>query len=1194
MYIFLHCHRKVLQTEGIMITRLIKFELKYYLKQVVFWLAAIFAIFSGSLLLTNTPETLYYANSSFSIIDAIFKFTAMSTIFMVGFFAASSILRDRTHDLEAIIYSTPIDKFQYLSIKFSGLFLVTFIIQLIVIGTMMVSVFTMKPELVGPFHLEYYLYGLMIIIVPNVLLCSSIVFSTAMLTKNMMPIYIVTIIVFIAYMAASMIGNSPLMAMSTPFTQQGGGISSILDPYGIIAFFEQSSFWSAEEKNVMLPVLKGSFLYNRLIWLTVSIFIFAFTYNRFSFKVKNKISKMEIDAEKTITSHESYKAVSVVNTSDKLKIKVFLSKLKIEYLSVVKGLYFIIIICLVVTLNLITLGEQITRGPIDQSSYYPLTSLILELLQDPLSKIGLFISIFYAVELYWSERSNKIFAIVDSTPVKNSLFYLTKLSTLSLIAFTIILISCLTAILFQFSLGYFDVQPLLYLRLFYYSGSSLILIGGVTFFLQRFAPNKATGLALGVLVLAYPILFRYLEWAHPLNLFAYNPQFIFSDMTNSIYHEEAYDWINLYWASFVGILSIFTIKYWRRGNSKKSEILTNSLKMVGLTFLLIFIGSGAYNYYHYNILNESNTKEERINYQAYYEKEYSKFENIAQPTITHINVNVDIYPAQRRYVAEGNFIFQNKTSEPIEKLMISIQKVNSLVYNLNVPNAVLESNNEKDQVMWYKLNSPLQPGESSTLDYNIDITRSAFSRLDGENYVTSGGSYFELEDYLPFFGYLDTYELNNKTNRIEHGLPENSFPNPRYADPIITEDWIYFDAQISTTEDQTAVTVGNFEGEETKNGRRYFHYRTDQKISRTFPIMSSRYSVATTSHNDVELKIYHAPHHDKDNERMFSALKSGLDYFNENFAPYTFKDFKIVELPYFSSEQSFGAAFPGMYGGVENRFFNLNHEGELRNASLRGVIHEFSHQYWGGYISPNNIGGFAMLTEVLAKYSELVLQEKLYGKYSNNKSLNQALGIYLRNRSRGTDTEKPLTTIGFEPMVYYMKGLHSMTALRELIGEDNINLALRNLLEKYRHPKRPTSLDLLKEFYTVSDSADHPIINDLFTRVVFHDFKLDSANVTKSNNIFTTEINVTALKYILDEETNTEFIETISDSIEIAFYSSFPKEENENMTFLRKVKLVKDKTKVLITTDHKPKFIKIDPNRYRIDRSLEDNIIEVK
>lgn len=1173
---------------------LLLFELNYYRKQTVFWLAMAYALFAGSFLLPNTYETLYFANSSFSVIDALYKFSTMSTIFITGFLAASSILRDRANNFESIIFSTPILKVQYLSIKFLGLFSAVLFVHVVLIGTMMLSVYTIKPEMVGPFHIGDYLFGLTVILLPNILLCVSIIFSTAMLTKKMMPIYIATIVFFVVYVAASMMGNSPLMAMSTPFTQEGGGIASVLDPYGIIAFYEQSSFWSVENKNVMLPVLKGSFLYNRLFWLLISISFLAFTSLRFSFKGERRSSKTKTQDDDLIVSQASYKVVLIEDVIDTFNFKIFYSKLKIEYLSIVKGLSFFIIMCLVVILNMITLGENISRGPADQLSYYPLTELILQLLQDPLSKIGLLISIFYAIELFWNERSNKIFEIVDSTPVRNSMFYLTKLSALALISFTIIFISCLSAILFQISLGHIDVKPLLYLRLFYYSGTLLILVGAFTFFMQRFAPNKATGLALGALIFVYPKLFAFLDLSHPLNIFAYSPQFIFSDMANIVYHEEAYHWINLYWSAFVGILSIFTIKYWKRGYSSKPEKLTFRMKITGLAFTLIFMGSGVYNYIQYNIMNVSETKEERIEYKAYYEKTYSKYRDLEQPSITHINVDVDIYPDERRYVADGEFIFKNKTSQAIEKLMISVQKVSHLVYDVNVKDAVLESKNEEDQVLWYKLNTPLQPGDSSTLDYTIDITRTAFSRLDGENYVTSGGSYFELEDYLPFFGYLSTYELNNKTNRMEQGLPENNIPDPSEVEPFYTDDWLYFKAKISTSADQTAVTVGTLEGEELIDDRRYFYYQTDQEIERTFPIMSAEYAVATESHNGIELKIFHAPHHNGDNKHLFSALKSGLDYFQENYAPYTFKEFKVAELPYFSSEQSFGAAFPGMYGGVENRFFNLNIDDEIRNPSLSGVIHEFSHQYWGGYISPNYVGGSTMLTEVLAKYSELVVQEKLYGKYSNNGDLNQALGIYLRNRTRGTDTEKPLSRIGGDPMIYYWKGLHSMTALRELIGEEKINQALRNLLKKYRHPKRPTSLDLLNEYYLVSDSSQHLLINDLFTRVVFHDFKLDSADVVKKGKTFTTEIDVTALKYVLNEVSNTEYAETIDDSIEIAFYSGFPLDENENMTYLQKVKLSKENTRVSITSDHKPKYIEIDPNRYRIDRSLEDNLLELE
>ena len=1177
-----------------MFFKLLGFEINYYLRQIVFWVAIAYALLAGSLLLTNTYQTVYYSNSSFSVVEGILKFSTMVSIFMTGFLAASTILRDSENQFESIIYATPIDKFQYLVVKFLGLFTMVFVVHGVAVITMVISTLTMEPELLGPLRVFDYVYAITVILFPNILLCTSIIFTTAMLFKKMMPIYIVTLMVFVVYVVASMLGNSPLMAMSTPFTQEGGGISSLLDPYGVISFFEQTAFWSVDEKNVLLPQLKGSFLYNRLIWLTVAISLFVHTYSRFTFKLKNKSrSKGKEDSIDPVLVN-NYAPKPVVKVGKSFYLKILLSKLKIEYLSVVKGLPFIIVITLILSLNLINIFEQIFRGPLDQTAYYPLTQLILEILQDPLSKAGSLVAIFYAVELYWNERSFKMEMIVDSTPVRNSIFYLSKLLTLSMICFTLIFSSCLAAILFQFALGHFDVKPLLYARLFYYSGSLLILVGGFTLILQRFAPNKAVGLAFGAAIVFYPLLLKKIGITHPLTLFAYNPPFIFSDMANSIYHEKAYGWLNVYWSAFVGFLSILAIVFWKRGSSQRPEKGSIILKVSAVGFLLVFFASGGYNFYQFNILNDRKSEDERIAYRAYYEKTYSPYKDLVQPTITHINVNVDVFPEERRYVAEGSFTFQNKSEIPIERLMISVQKVDRLDFWVKLNDATLESVNEEDQVLWFNLNKPLQPQENSELSYFIDITRTAFSQLDGENYVTHGGSYFELEDYLPFFGYLDTYELNNKSNREKYGLSESSYPDPKGLEPAYIDDSIFFSSRISTSVDQTAVTVGNLEKEEIINGRRYFYYKTDQKIERVFPITSAAFTIVKKPYKGVDMQVFHAPTHSKDNVRLFEALKSGLDYFQENFGPYTFKNFKIVELPYFSSEQSFGAAFPGMYGGVENRFFNLNHEGSFRNELLRGVIHEFSHQYWGMYIQPMVVAGFPMLTEVLAKYSELVLQEKLYGKYSNNAELNQALDIYLRNRTRTSNAEKPLTTLDFNPMVYYPKGLHSMTALRALIGEEKVNQALRNLLEKYRSPIRPTSLHLLDEFFAVSAPSTHKIITDLFARVVFHDFKLESAEIEPHDQEFKTTIQVTALKYVLDEKTNKEYMETLDDHIEIAFYSGFPEVENQNMTFIESVKFDKEKSTVTLFSKEKPIYIKIDPNSYRIDRSTEDNILKVE
>ena len=50
----------------------------------------------------------------------------------------------------------------------------------------------------------------------------------------------------------------------------------------------------------------------------------------------------------------------------------------------------------------------------------------------------------------------------------------------------------------------------------------------------------------------------------------------------------------------------------------------------------------------------------------------------------------------------------------------------------------------------------------------------------------------------------------------------------------------------------------------------------------------------------------------------------------------------------------------------------------------------------------------------------------------------------------------------------YSKGAVAMVELSKLIGEDKVNQALKNFLNNNRYPKKPTSLDLLNEFYKVT------------------------------------------------------------------------------------------------------------------------------
>jgi len=1187
-----------------MLKELTQFELKYHLKQGSFWAVTFCFIWMAVLITSQQGSALLYANSAYGITKSILIISP-GIIFALCVLASVTLIRDNQYKMEPIIFTTPMDKFQYLASRYLGIVTASTMIFFIMIVAMMTTLFFLDESLVGPFHLSHYLLIFCIFIIPSILLCSSVVFATAMLSKSTIAIYVAGVVIYVLYILVPILGNSSMMAGSNKLLSDSTGFAALLEPYGLIAFMEQSAFWTSEQRNVLTPKFSGNLLLNRLLWLAASVSLFAYTYHKFAFRAVNKKPKQSKnlvennDNTLSLSHTKNYEAVTPEQSFEKFNVSIWFSKFKLEYLTATKGKTFIILLLVTMIFTLGNLIGNISGGPISNGQpFYPLTSMILELLRQPLTDIGMLVAIFYAVELFWNERMVNIDALIDVTPTRNLTFYLAKLSTVIAICFTLVLGSIFTAIGFQLSQGVIDFQPWLYLILFYYAGLPILLTALLALSLQRLAKNKALGLFLGIGVFMFSVFVRDIVFDHPLIIFAFRPQFIFSDMADTIYHDQAVHWYNLYWLSFGIILSLLTVKFWQRGSSNIAQKFTRLSKGLLTGTVIMFFASGSYVYYQTNIFNDYSTEDQTLEMMAEYEQQYAKLTEFPQPTVVDINVDVDIYPDARRYQAKGRYTIENQTASAIDKVMVSIFKQSHIEQKIVFKEAKLERYDEKYQIYFYQLNKPMKVGEKRTLNFEFAVTHNAFSELDGEHYVTKGGSYIELEDIMPQFGYDQRYVIDDEEERVKRGLSLFKLALPTAEMKRVSDDWVNFETTVSTSQPQQVVTVGRLHKTWSEGDRNFFHYKSDQKVQRQLAYTSAVFEQVNETYKNVDINLFHSPEHDKDNQYTLAALKHTMDYFTQHYGAYRSDQFTIVELPYFSSAQSFGSAQPGMYLGVENRFFNLDNRGEnieAFNPLLRGVSHEFAHQYWGGYIEPNYVGGYALLTETLCKYTELVIARKMYGEYSTNVEVHLSLDRYLRTRPYSNNIEKPLFATGMEPHIYYAKGKQTMHALLDLLGEEKINQALRGLLKNYGYPKKPTSLDLLNEFYLVSNDSQKVMIDDLFKRVIFHDFTLHSAKSTKlANGNYETKIDVGAVKFVLNPETNKEQTELIDDSIDIAFYSDFPEVDNANMLIIQKVKFNKERTIVTIESKEKPSHVSIDPNRFRIDRNLVDNVLSVE
>lgn len=1173
-----------------MIAQLLGFELKHHTKQAVLWIGVLILGAMSTLLTSQAGSPVDFANSAYSV-NRILVMLSMNIIFVVAVLAASSAIRDSQYQMEPLIFASPIDKFQYLTTRFLGIVISACLVFLLCILVMMLTPLFLESKYVAPFDLGYYLYGFFVFILPNIVFCSAVVFAAAMLSKSMLVVYTSAIIIFVLYGVGSILGNSPLMANSSPFLQEGIGMAGLIDPYGAMAFFEQTSFWSTNQRATDLPSLSGNLLFNRLIWITVALSVFALTYRLFSFRdAKQKAAKVEISTALPKTLRP-YNTVAKTVDFSRFNWSIFWSKVNIEYRCVVKGKTFIVLMLSVATLVSTEVISNILGGPTSGSpSYYPLTELILELIQDPMTNLGQLMAIFYAVELYWNERTANIHPLVDATATRNLTFYLSKLTTLTAICFTLITVSIATAIVFQLSQGHFDIKPGLYLLLYFYVGLPLMLSGMLTLYMQRFAKGRATGLVAGATVFLIPHLVAVAGLGHPLTVFAYPLDFVFSDMTDSLYHAEAFNWLGLYWASFCAILAVFSVKTLRRGETIGKQPLSTPSRTALAVFSLLFIAVGSYNFYQINIFNHYQSRETRIALRADYERTYAKYKEVQYPTVTDVKVAVDIYPDDNRYTAKGRYIIENQSAQPMQQLLVSVLKKDRLTHEVNIQNAKLEHYDALHHTYQFKLLQPLPPGQSTTLAFSIEAVHNPFTRLDPEHYITEKGSYVELEDVVPHFGYQYRYQLNRPDLREEHGLVVLAQDSPEHHRGHKSADKVFYEATISTVAEQTALTPGILQKSWIEGDRRYFHFKTDQRISAQFAFTSAVYKMAEYQHGDLNIQIYHSPEHDKDNELIFDALSKAVDYHIEHFGPYTFKQFKVIELPYFSSRQSFGTSIPGMFLGVENRFFNLDNRGHEVNPQLRGVTHEFAHQYWGEYLEPLAVDGARMLTETLAKYSEIVVAAHTVSEQDVIDAVSDEVHRYLRMRPFNRGVEPPLYKVTSQANVFYSKGKQAMFALRDLLGEDKVNLALRNVLRDLGYPHKPTSLDLLDAYYAVADSQDIAIIDDLFKRVVFHDLAINSATAKPlDSGEFAVALDITSIKLVMDPDTGIEAQEPINDRLEIAFYDA-----DDNLLQSQKMRFNADQSNVVINSQVKPAYAVIDPKRVRIDRTFQNNRIAVE
>jgi aminopeptidase N len=400
---------------------------------------------------------------------------------------------------------------------------------------------------------------------------------------------------------------------------------------------------------------------------------------------------------------------------------------------------------------------------------------------------------------------------------------------------------------------------------------------------------------------------------------------------------------------------------------------------------------------------------------------------------------------------------------------------------------------------------------------------------------------------------------------------------------------------ISTAPDQTAIAPGSLLRGWQENGRNYFDYKLDHPALRFYSFLSARYEVQREEWNGIKLEVYYDKDHPWNVPRMMKSLKKSLEYYTTNFGPYPNKQARIIEFPRVAQ---FAQAFAGTMPYSESIGFiaNLNHPDDI-DMVYYVVAHEMGHQWWAHQVVGADMQGATLLSESLAQYSALMVMEKEYGRDMMRKFLKYEMDNYLRSRGRERRKEAPLLTVEAEQgYIHYRKASVVLYYLKEMIGEDSVNRALRKVIQQYAYkaPPYPTSYALVDALREQTPPQYRYLIKDLFEDItLFSNRTLDANAVKRPNGKYDVTVHMEAHKYKADAKGNETEV-PLDDWIDIGAFAKPEKGHKYGKTLYRdRVHMTKKDGTYTFTTAELPDQAGIDPFLLLIDRIPDDNTKKV-
>ncbi|MBN2039800.1 MAG: ABC transporter permease [Spirochaetes bacterium] len=1008
-----------------MLGKILPFEIKFLHKNFFTYLIYLAMMFQGIWYMKGFND--YYKSDDSLMNSAGTMYILLCTIGMIlmivfSIITGTTLYRDLKNKTDQYFYTLPVNEKKFFMSRFTASFVINIIFSLVYFAGCIISKYTgiAPPDRFGPTQWMQIIHGYLLFALPNVFILTTAAYSALVFFRKMAPSYLA--IFFVSLLWIIMEGVS--------HTASDLFLIKIIDPFGYVYVKDLVDAMGAMQRNTAFLTIDYVYFINRFIWVGAGILLLVISRKKFTFKYffggeSKKVKSVNNSDSASFSFLKQH--IKIPEVSLTYSLKEYLKKAArltvLEFKNVTRPVSFKIIIGIMAVMFI--LYNLLFNPTYYIGSALPVTTnMTLTRLQ--INFMLIIIIIIWANELFFKEKTVDVWQITDSVPLPSWVTLASKFIAMCgvVLIFGLTLIAC--GLFAQLVQGFTDFNCLLYINdaLGYRWGwLTYVLFVMFTLFIGGLTGRRYATTILSVGYFIIMIISFDLGISEEIRFgFGLVPgiEGTYSELNGYGMFDAAAAKYFLMWAILSVALLIAGMGLWARGTGKSilkrtvSGIRSNPAALIiiaacifGFFFMQGYIKKNVNE--NRNFISEKQTDEES----ALYEKKYGHLSELTQPKIRHVDLEVDLFPENRKYVYRAVLEVVNRSKEKIDTLYLNID-YRSKVEKISINNKALLKETDDDILGMesYKLTESINGFDKAVLYIEGSKQYTGFSQEDFQADLAFNGLF--IERVIPVIGYNAGRELTENKKRKEHGLEKLKSRMSSVTDTnALRTSYAAGDAlmvsgrtTVSTTLSQYAYAPGELVKIREEDNRNYFQYSVSKENPFYWHIGSGKFKQFEKVISGKKVKILYDPKHYFYIDKYITFVSSSLEYIERNLGPFPHKELRIIEIPHYQDEfYSFANTIAisekeGWYANMKEK----DVEAYVHFCLAREMIRQWLHSKAG----TADVQGAEMILTAIPEALALNHIKNQYGKEQLDIILTKKRKDYIKGRGDEPNVQPPL------------------------------------------------------------------------------------------------------------------------------------------------------------------------------------------